>query len=83
VGTLENSQRRGRTTALPIGADGLPVESAMSVPKHLPHPAPRLRGEIEIALYASSTTLKMLSRVEENLVKIQMLRIQNHASLFN
>ena len=31
VGTGENSQRHGRTAALPIGADGLPTESALSV----------------------------------------------------
>jgi eukaryotic-like serine/threonine-protein kinase len=33
VGTGENSQRHGRTAALPIGPDGLPTESAMSVPE--------------------------------------------------
>src|SRR5258707_11317768 len=32
VGTGENSQRHGRTAVLPIGANGLPTESAMSVP---------------------------------------------------
>ncbi len=31
VGTGENSQRHGRTAALPIGADGLPTASALSV----------------------------------------------------
>jgi DNA-binding winged helix-turn-helix (wHTH) protein/Tol biopolymer transport system component len=40
VGTGENSQRHGRTAVLPIGADGLPTESAMSVPAAMliPHP---------------------------------------------
>jgi eukaryotic-like serine/threonine-protein kinase len=40
VGTGENSQRHGRTAVLPIGADGLPTESAMSVPdaELIPHP---------------------------------------------
>jgi DNA-binding winged helix-turn-helix (wHTH) protein/Tol biopolymer transport system component len=40
VGTGENSQRHGRTAALPIGADGLPTESVLSVPETMliPHP---------------------------------------------
>lgn len=39
VGAGENSQRHGRTAVLPIGAHGLPTESAMSVPDTLliPH----------------------------------------------
>ena len=32
VGTGDNSQRHGRTAALPIGADGLPTLSVLSVP---------------------------------------------------
>ena len=35
VGTEENSQRHGRTAALPIGADGLPTQSAQSIDKAL------------------------------------------------
>jgi DNA-binding winged helix-turn-helix (wHTH) protein/Tol biopolymer transport system component len=40
VGTGENSQRHGRTAALTIGADGLPIESVTSVPDAMliPHP---------------------------------------------
>jgi DNA-binding winged helix-turn-helix (wHTH) protein/Tol biopolymer transport system component len=39
VGAAEDSQRHGRTAALPIGADGLPMGAAMTVPeaKLIPH----------------------------------------------
>ncbi len=54
VGTGENSQRHGRTAALPIGADGLPVESAMSVPDAalIPHPESDLSMGSDPSVYA-------------------------------
>jgi DNA-binding winged helix-turn-helix (wHTH) protein/Tol biopolymer transport system component len=54
VGTGENSQRHGRTAALPIGADGLPTESAMSVPDAalIPHPELNLSMGSDPSVYA-------------------------------
>jgi hypothetical protein len=54
VGTGENSQRHGRTALLPIGADGLPSESAMSIPdSHLiPHPEQDLSIGSDQSVYA-------------------------------
>jgi eukaryotic-like serine/threonine-protein kinase len=54
VGTGENSQRHGRTAALPIGADGLPTESAMSVPDTMliPHPELDLSMGSDPSVYA-------------------------------
>jgi dipeptidyl aminopeptidase/acylaminoacyl peptidase len=53
VGTGENSQRHGRTAALPIGADGLPTESAMSVPDAtlIPHPESNLSMGSDPSVY--------------------------------
>lgn len=54
VGTGENSQRHGRTAALPIGADGLPTESAMSVPDAMliPHSELNLSMGSDPSVYA-------------------------------
>jgi DNA-binding winged helix-turn-helix (wHTH) protein/Tol biopolymer transport system component len=54
VGTGENSQRHGRTAALPIGADGLPTASAMSVPDAalIPHPELNLSMGSDPSVYA-------------------------------
>lgn len=54
VGTGENSQRHGRTAALPIGADGLPTESAMSVPDAglIPHSELNLSMGSDPSVYA-------------------------------
>ena len=54
VGTGENSQRHGRTASLPIGADGLPSESATSVPDAalIPHPELNLSMGSDPSVYA-------------------------------
>jgi DNA-binding winged helix-turn-helix (wHTH) protein/Tol biopolymer transport system component len=54
VGTGENSQRHGRTAALPIGADGLPTESLTSVPDTMliPHPELNLSMGSDPSVYA-------------------------------
>ena len=48
VGAGENSQRHARTAALPIGSDGLPSESAISVPDA----ALILHAELNLAMSA-------------------------------
>jgi eukaryotic-like serine/threonine-protein kinase len=54
VGTGENSQRHGRTAALTIGPDGLPTESAMSVPdaRLIPHSELNLSMGSDPSVYA-------------------------------
>jgi eukaryotic-like serine/threonine-protein kinase len=54
AGTGENSQRHGRTAVLPIGADGLPTESAMPVPDTLliPHAQLNLSMGSDPSVYA-------------------------------
>jgi hypothetical protein len=54
VGTGENSQRHGRTASLPIGADGLPSESATSVPDAalIPHSELNLSMGSDTSVYA-------------------------------
>lgn len=54
AGTEDNSQRHGRTAVLPIGADGLPTESAMSVADTLliPHPQLDLSMSADPSVYA-------------------------------
>jgi hypothetical protein len=54
VGTGENSQRHGRTAALPVGADGLTTESAMLVPPDatlIPHPELSLSMSSDPSVY--------------------------------
>ena len=54
VGTGENFQRHGRTAALPIGANGLPTEPAVSVPEPqlIPHPELNLSMGSDPSVYA-------------------------------
>jgi DNA-binding winged helix-turn-helix (wHTH) protein/Tol biopolymer transport system component len=54
VGTGENSQRHGRTAVLPLGANGLPTQSAMSVldTPLIPHPELNLSIGSDPSVYA-------------------------------
>jgi DNA-binding winged helix-turn-helix (wHTH) protein/Tol biopolymer transport system component len=54
VGAGGNSQRRGRTAALPIGADGLPTQSVLSVPDTMliPHTELSLSISADPTVYA-------------------------------
>jgi hypothetical protein len=54
VGTGENSQRHGRTAVLPLGANGLPTQSAMSVldTPLIPHPEMNLSMGSDPSVYA-------------------------------
>lgn len=54
VGTGENSQRHGRTAALILGQDGLPLESVDSVPENtlIPHSVQSLSMGADPSVYA-------------------------------
>lgn len=54
VGTGDNSQRPGRTAALPIGADGLPTQSVLSVADTMliPHAELSLSISSDASVYA-------------------------------